>query len=275
MVPKLHWRRIVAAGEAFHVARATKTPKNPTALHTHDFAEVFWVEEGSGRHRFLRGEQPLEPGDLVFIHPTDVHGIEGAPLLRFTNVAFPMETYRLLRDRYFNADECPWGRRPPPRVFRLDPPLLRQLGRAADDLFAAPRTRLFIESFLLNLVCRLQATGSPRLPPGSPDWLRHACAVICRPENLRGGAAAFARLAGRSPEHVARATRRWLGETPSDYVNRVRMRYASRQLAMSDAKIQDVAWECGIGNLSHFYRVFRRHFNTSPGDFREQHHGFS
>lgn len=131
-------------------------------------------------------------------------------------------------------------------------------------MFDAPRQRLFIERFLLNLLYWLVADAQPTLPPDAPAWLRRACTEIAKPENFRQGAPVFAPLAGRSPEHVARVTRELLGETPSDYVNRVRMHHAARLLAMTDAKITDIALDCGLTNLSHFYRLFHRQFGLTP-----------
>ncbi|MEI6082685.1 MAG: helix-turn-helix transcriptional regulator [Verrucomicrobiota bacterium] len=77
-------------------------------------------------------------------------------------------------------------------------------------------------------------------------------------------------MAGRSAEHVARVTRDLLHETPSDLVNRVRLQYAARQLALSDAKIMDIALDCGLTNLSHFYRLFRHQFGSTPQAYRQQ-----
>jgi AraC-like DNA-binding protein len=31
-----------------------------------------------------------------------------------------------------------------------------------------------------------------------------------------------------------------------------------------------IAHDCGFSTVSHFHRVFRRHFGTTPGEAREQ-----
>lgn len=263
MVLTLRWRNIVSAGEAFHVARSWRTPENPVPMHTHDFAEVFWIDAGEGVQRTPIGVQTLRPGDLVFINPTDAHALESSHVMQLTNVAFPRATYRWITTRY----TTPWTTG---TVQHLDANQLRRLTRAADELFDAPRQRLFIERFLLNLLYWLVADAQPTLPPDAPAWLRRACTEIAKPENFRQGAPVFARLAGRSPEHVARVTRELLGETPSDYVNRVRMHHAARLLAMTDAKITDIALDCGLTNLSHFYRLFHRQFGLTPQAYRLQ-----
>lgn len=266
MVLRLRWHTIVPSGDAFHVARIWKTPDSPTPLHTHDFAEVFWIDAGSGEERTPTGVRPLCAGDLVFVHPPDTHGFESAERMQLTNVAFPRDTYDWIIARY----PTPWTSAPRQRI---EPPQLHRLARAADELFNAPRTRLHIERFLLNLLHLLTPSQPLALPANAPDWLRHACAEILKPHQFRQGATALARLAGRTPEHVARVMRQLLGLTPSDFVNRIRMQYAAQQLAMTDAKITDIAFDCGLTNLSYFYRLFRRQFGVTPQAYRQQQRG--
>ena len=65
--------------------------------------------------------------------------------------------------------------------------------------------------------------------------------------------------------------RRHLGISPSGYVNGVRMEHAARLLTDSDASIEQVSLECGIDNQSHFYRLFRARFATTPRAYRQTH----
>jgi AraC family cel operon transcriptional repressor len=263
----LRWKEI-AGDDAFHVARSWKTPATPTRLHTHDFAELFWIDTGSGTQSGPAGTQTLQTGDLIFIRPPDTHALESATTMQLTNVAFTRDTYDWLTARY----STPWSE---PAIRHLDAAELQWLARSADELFQAPRTRLAIERFLLNLLHRLAPSPPASLPADLPEWLRRACVEIAKPANFRAGALAFVKLAGRSPEHVARVTREWLHETPSNYVNRIRMQHTARQLAMTDAKIMDIALDCGLTNLSHFYRLFRRQFEVTPQAYREQQRGFA
>ncbi len=265
MVTILHWKDF-AAGEAFFVARAWRKPSDAIRLHTHDFSEVLWIDAGTGMQSSPAGAKPLQTGDIIFIRPSDIHALTSATTMQFTNIAFPRDTYNWLRQRY----TTPWTTAPAPEVHRLEPGQLRRLNRAADELCNTPRTRLVIERFLLNLLHMLARQPAPALPADSPEWFQHACTEINQPEHFRSGAPGFTKLAGRSAEHVARVTRALLRQTPSAVVNRVRMQYAARRLTMTDAKIMDIALDCGLTNLSHFYRLFQRQFGTTPQTYRQQ-----
>jgi AraC family cel operon transcriptional repressor len=49
------------------------------------------------------------------------------------------------------------------------------------------------------------------------------------------------------------------------------MAYAARQLEMSDQGIVEIALDCGLGNLSYFYSLFRAHFASTPRAYRLSH----
>ena len=56
--------------------------------------------------------------------------------------------------------------------------------------------------------------------------------------------------------------------TPHQYVLRLRLREAAMRLAAEPAKIIDIAFDCGFGDLSSFNRAFRAEFGVSPRAYR-------
>jgi AraC family cel operon transcriptional repressor len=61
------------------------------------------------------------------------------------------------------------------------------------------------------------------------------------------------------------------GLTPSAYINRVRMDYAARELRVTARPITDIALDCGLSNLSHFYALFRNAHGHTPRAYRLAH----
>jgi AraC-like DNA-binding protein len=63
------------------------------------------------------------------------------------------------------------------------------------------------------------------------------------------------------------------GTTLTDYVLAQRLARAHRLLSdprLAGEKISTVAFDVGFGDLSYFYRAFRRHYGASPSDVRAQ-----
>jgi len=60
-----------------------------------------------------------------------------------------------------------------------------------------------------------------------------------------------------------------MGETPKQYVDRLRLEKAAYKLQITDEPIFDVCLSVGFKNHETFTRAFRRYFGTSPRDCRK------
>ena len=269
----LRWKTI-AGNAAFHAARASWGRPKSLAYHGHDFAEIFWIDAGQGNHRINGSSVPLQEGSMVLIHPPDCHGISSTSGedLKLTNIAFSRVTYDYLRERYGRAQKGRFDQQgKDPAMWQIEPSQLRRFNRWADELAAAPRETLFLERFMLNIIAELTLAEGGAAPDDAPDWLSQACLAIQKPENFSGGVERFLELCHRSREHVARTMQLRFGMTPTAYVNRIRMAYAQRQIEMGDRDILEISLDCGIGNLSHFYRLFQAHTGMTPRRYRLSH----
>ncbi len=130
------------------------------------------------------------------------------------------------------------------------------------------RDRLQTETFLLSVLALLQADRFSTREKAAPAWIREACSAIGQNRNFAGGMPALARLAQRSPEHISREFRRYLDRTPTEVINDARTSHAADRLATTDDEILTIALDCGLENLSHFYRLFRARYNCTPRAYR-------
>ncbi len=274
---KLKIRDSLRPGEACQYASldidSPKVGELRAPMHTHDFPEVFWVEDGAGQHWINGGQRTLRAGLLALIRPSDAHAIvvEACRRWRMVNVSFPADVWNRLCGRYFPGGRNPWRSRPyPEREYELSAAAMLDVQRAAAELATGARGRRAIDRFLLNLCHVLEQAEQQAAASAIPDWLAKACREIGRDRNFAGGTPVFARLAGRSAEHVAREARRLLGKTPTQLVNEARMVHAALRLAQTQDQIIEISLDCGFTNLSHFHKMFRKHHGVTPRTFRLQ-----
>ncbi len=78
----------------------------------------------------------------------------------------------------------------------------------------------------------------------------------------------MAGLVHMAPPSFSRWFRRTMQMTFTDYLNRVRIEEACRQLRFTDKPVTVVAKDCGFGSFSSFNRQFRRLKGCTPGDWR-------
>jgi len=259
----------LAAGE-FCTFAHIRMQEGPPYPHTHTFYELFWVEEGEAHHVINGKDRLLEKRNLMLIRASDKHFFKVAPgsEMLITNFAFPTDLWLHFRRRYYNDENVLFSATSlDEREFTLTADQMAELQRCARDLREGKRNRLVVERFLLDVLSVLANQSSPTRS-GVPAWIAQLCGEIRRNPPMEGGTREIARMAGRSHEHLSREFRRHLGRTPTEILNGERMAQAAHMLSMTDKKIIDIALDCGLSNLGHFYKLFHQHFDQTPHEFR-------
>lgn len=68
--------------------------------------------------------------------------------------------------------------------------------------------------------------------------------------------------------YLARLFKEQYGVTLVTYLQQVRITHAKRMLRFTNKSIEEIGWECGIGELNYFSRVFKKLEGVSPSEFR-------
>jgi len=265
----------ISASEAFHFARKQLAQKFPERAHDHDFYEVFLIESGKSAHWINGVTQTLEPGQLVFVRPNDVHAFCADRTLgcQIINVMFRLETAEHLRQRYRDtiAGRFFDTKEPLPELHTLGPARFARAVTVAEQLQTAERSLARIEEFLLVLTNRV-AHISSGVNASTPRWFAEACSAALSPDVFRKGAPGLVEAAGRSHEHVCRTCKRVTGFTPSEYINRIRIEHAAQLLRSTEISVEDAVASSGFENVSYFYRLFRDQIGSTPRAYRLETH---
>lgn len=273
MNPVLRLEDHLQEGAYFYASRqrpGSSRSEKPTS-HSHQFHELFWVESGEGVEYTGEGIHPLKIGDLILVAPEDQHGFQCSAQFGLTicNVAFPSGDWEELCTRHGKDFPDLYAGLLSQRRFAVTPSDCALLMQWGNDLTAGRHRAIDLERFLLNinhLIVQRQEPGAPVLP----DWLGQAVEALRDPRHFMHGAPALATLCKRSPEHVARAVRRYLGCTPTDVVNGIRLEWAAERLVSSHDDILSICLGCGWDNLGYFYRQFSKRFGTTPKRWRQK-----
>ncbi|WP_425092175.1 AraC family transcriptional regulator [Tropicimonas sp. S265A] len=264
----------IGHAEAFHFVRKDLAETLPLFEHNHDFYELMLVDQGQVHHWINGVEELLGRGHLVFLRPSDTHALQGVPGTgaRILNVMFRQETSTHLVERYHEElkGRFFWQNGSLPTALRLHGPQLERAVNSLQMLQTSHRSLARIENFLLSVITHVLDAGDIT-DDRAPAWLLAACRAARDPRVFRQGANGFLAEAGRSHEHVCRQARRYLGLSPTQYVNRIRVQHAAMLLAGTDKPLADLAAYCGFENLSYFHRLFRHQYGTTPHHYRRRH----
>lgn len=78
-----------------------------------------------------------------------------------------------------------------------------------------------------------------------------------------------AQVATMSERNFLRRFKMEVGATPSDYLLHVRLEMSCRMLVKTDLPVDKIARRCGIGCGGRLSKLFRKHFATTPSEYRD------
>ena len=263
-------------GMGFHIGETVLKDGAATYLHTHDFFELFLIEEGEVHH-YINGRQGvMRKGDLYFVRPEDEHCFQkgNCKKAQFVNMAFSDSTFQkaeamagLCFDTKKNVDRVEIH-----LPFRMELAVQSKMAFLARDktsLTLITRQNLVISILLdclLILHSREEAEGSV------PEWLEQACLGMRQDRNYLGGLEKFIKIAGKSQEHLTRCMKKYYHVTPTEYINRIRLEQTTILLETTDDSILDIMLECGFNNVSHFNQLFKKNYGLTPSRYRALNH---
>lgn len=123
----------------------------------------------------------------------------------------------------------------------------------------------FLYGFLCSLLRALDAPAD-----GSSPLVRQACGYFKEHFSSLSGIGEAADFCSVSQEHLTRLFKKETGQTPLQYLTRLRMENALFLLLNTSDSVASIARACGFENGNYFARVFRRYLNCSPEDYRKR-----
>ncbi len=246
--------------------------------HCHsDYWEFVCVLEGVLKQLVNGVVRHDKPGTIMLIRAHDVHELFGSDGCVFINMMFHtrwlqhldimLET-SALSTSLTRQNEIPWVRLPK-SVFSGVVKDLRQLfpENSVEQMkmrFARLFVRLMTDHFCQDIITQDKHVKMHA-------WLRQVLGSIDENPDHVPTVEELVTMSNRSAEHVSRSFRRYLGMTPSMYLNRKRLQQACRLLTHTDLPLLDVCYSVGFENASYFFRWFKSIYGMTPRSYRLKH----
>lgn len=147
-----------------------------------------------------------------------------------------------------------------------------RLYHAAAETDAA--SALVTEGLLLELLGEIARRGRACARPlGSverkaPRWLAQTRELLHARFAESLTLAEIAAAVGVHPVYLASTFRRQFGCTVGDYVRRLRVDHAAREMVRSRAPLVEIALDAGFADQSHFTRAFKQLLGMTPAEYR-------
>jgi len=107
-----------------------------------------------------------------------------------------------------------------------------------------------------------------KAPARLPDWLTQARDLLHGRFNDSLNLIEIANSVGVHPTHLARSFKKHYQTTVGEYLRRLRLDWATRQLSETEDSIAEIASAAGFYDQSHFSHLFKEHTGFTPAEFR-------
>ncbi len=254
---------LLVENELFSVEKVKLTQAQ--GLHWHEFYEMEYIIEGSGKYIINGISYKIEPGVLFFSTPSDFQEItfDSATLiikLQFLPEFIDLNLLKQLTGPMVLSDENNiFGN----YIFQINN--LMQNKSRYSSLFA-----MHTASLLYILII-----NSDNIIEGKQKYTinQHFHKLLTYINNHYTEELSLESLSKRinlSPDYVSTLFKKHSGQKISDYITTLRLNYAHKLIQNTDNTIIDICFLSGYNSYPHFIRAFKKKYGDSPNNIRKK-----
>lgn len=233
------------------------------AAHGHDPAFFSFVLRGAYTERCgPKLSRTCVPSSLIFHPPDSSHAVEfHTEDVSIFRVELKQERLEQIREHYGRHMTASRDFRGGPTSF-LSLRIYREFQQG--DSFSP----LAIEGLVLELIAETLRSSAQGTERSRPRWLERAREMLHAQSHEAPTLTALAAEVGVNPIYLARTFRKRYGCTVGEYVRRLRIDAACREISASPKSLSEIAAASGFYDQSHFSNAFKRYTGMTPAEFR-------
>lgn len=237
-------------------------------LHKHDYYEFFLVTSGKAIHIVNHNLQVIEKGSLVLIRPNDEHSFDyyQSQNIKFINVGFSTDVFDGANKMY-NGLATDIIKSETPKHVRLYENLYAPVKANLETIQKEKNQtiqKLLVSKLVAEIIYIMITEKETEFAKTMPTWLLKMLDEINKPENFTQGLKCMLSMTSYTQEHINRSFKRYIGTTPTKYINELRIRHSHSILEDTNVTIAQASKDCGFNNISHFYNEFKKYYGYSP-----------
>ncbi len=249
--------------------------------HNHDYIELLYIDSGVGKYEIDQTVYPVEAGSLLLINP----GVDHANIV--TDPKYPLVILALgftdlhLRGLPENTLTFP-GYSP---VLMTDSRLQNQITSLFFHMLSEKEQnfpgkydmmRCYLNQILLHVIRAFMKAPETNPPM---QFISHRKNHVVRTildymeEHFqeRISLEGIASNMYLSPIYISRLFKEEMGESPIHHLIQIRLRKAMELMEHHpDYSIKRIANEVGYDDAYHFSKIFKKHLNQTPSEYRKQ-----
>lgn len=255
-------------------------------LHWQDTMEIIYIKKGTGRAQVDLSVFDVHAGDIVFVPPGHLHGLNQirGQRMEYENIIFDLtflgsanidicsQKYLIpFQNGQFLFPSC---LTPQHKDYWAIASCLDDADHLCDKRYSGYELGVkadLLRLFSLLFQAGLAATSTDAQPASAPQHLDRLKEILNYLEANYQHPIAIkdaALICGYSESHFMRWFKEMTGTSFVQYLNRYRLEKAFEKIKTPEKTILEISEEVGFDNLSNFNRLFKKQFGQTPRAIR-------
>jgi AraC-like DNA-binding protein len=260
-----------------------RNPRTEPDYHFHNFYEMVFVHNGEGTFFIDNDFHEMRPGDIFTVPGDVIHRAVPSNKFPYTVTVILFES-RLIHQpdigeafTYMESFESGINEK-----FRLSlqanekleyEHLLYQMAQEnTQRKFGYKHALLHLlhqNIILINRIIRNQQPQQVGKSIKIQTWMKDILTYMDGHLNENLSLTLLASQALVSTSHFSRCFKQMTGFHVPEYINTIRMKKALNLLKDEEYSLALIAETCGFESTAHFHRIFKQHFDCTPGQYRK------
>ncbi len=272
-----------------------ETDECPKPAHKHNFFELVYIMDGTGKHCINKNKFDYYRGHLFLITPQDSHKLHVKTTTKFFMIRFNDIYLRSQRELQAGTGNNEWIKKLefifhntshlPGCILKNqeDKVLVKALieGVIKEYVNKEPYHQEIVQqlvSTLIALVARNIYINTPekvKYDVSNDDTtlkiIHYIQSNIYRPELLK--AEQISTVFSISINYLSEYFKKHTGDTLQQYITNYKLKLVETRLLHSEMRMNEIAFELNFTDESHLNRIFKKYRGMSPSEFRKRSHG--
>lgn len=229
----------------------------------HPNIEILYVAKGCGMVTCGKTPYRISEGDIFIINSSLPHAIKSETKIRY---------YFLIPDRDFcilnGIDTCSVRFKQlvhDDEAVKLYQNIIDEFGGSLPHRNAGVRHAVM--SLVLYLARNYTESQKTGVAADKDENMRLAIGYMYSNFNKQLTLCDIASQVGLSKYYFGREFKRLTGETPFEFIHRIRCEYAKKMMSYGVKSVQEISEICGFENASYFAKIFKRYVGCSPNAY--------
>ena len=253
-----------------------KHPRYEMRLHWHREFELVRVIRGKLALYLNNEKRVATEGDLLFIASGTLHRAEPTDCI-YECVVFDLSIVSGYNNTKISSMIRPIisGDVETDITCTSAAPIATELIRSVAE--AGEYFELKVSSLAAKMIYEMYSSGAVRALQDENKRLTHRRALMTllletieREYSRKITLAELAEIAQINEKYLCRFFKEFTGQTPIDYINRLRIDRACFEMSVNKLNVTEASYECGFNEISYFTKIFKKYKGLTPGEYRKR-----